>query len=76
MRGTTTTSKTNPLKSLGLQKKFLIGLGCIFTVFCIIATAFLYLHEKKMLEQQVYHKTELIMAAVESTRGYVREILR
>jgi len=69
-------SKTSPGNSLGLQNKFLLGLGCIFVVFCLVATAFLYLHEKKRLEQEVYHKTELIMAAVESTRSYVREVLR
>ncbi len=62
--------------SIGLQSKFLLGLGCIFICFCIIATTLLYLREKKSLEQAVYHKTELIMAAVESTRDYVREVLR
>jgi len=62
--------------SIGLQSKFLLGLACIFVCFCIIATTLLYLHEKKMLEEEVYHKTELIMAAVESTRGYIREVLR
>ena len=64
------------VKSIGLQSKFLLGLACIFVCFCIVATSFLYLHEKKRLEEEVYHKTELIMAAVESTRGYVRELLR
>ena len=64
------------MKSIGLQSKFLLGLACIFVCFCIVATTFLYLHEKKMLEEEIYHKTELIMAAVESTRGYVREVLR
>ncbi len=62
--------------SIGLQSKFLLGLACIFVCFCIVATTFLYLHEKKMLEEEVYRRTELIMAAVESTRGYVKEILR
>ncbi len=62
--------------SIGLQSKFLMGLACIFVCFCIAATTLLYLHEKKMLEEEIYHKTELIMAAVESTRGYVREVLR
>jgi len=63
-------------KSIGLQLKFLLGLACIFVCFCIVATTLLYLHEKKVLEEEVYHKTELIMAAVESTRGYIREVLR
>ncbi len=76
MNEATVSAERNTRFPLGLQNKFLLGLGCIFVVFCLIATAFLYLHEKKMLEQQVYHTTELIMAAVESTRGYVREVLR
>ncbi len=62
--------------TIGLQSKFLLGLACIFLCFCIVATTLLYLHEKKMLEEDVFQKTELIMAAVESTRGYVREVLR
>jgi len=61
---------------IGLQLKFLLGLACIFVCFCIVATSFLYLREKKMLEEEVYSKTELIMTAVESTRGYVKEVLR
>jgi len=63
-------------KSLGLQSKFLLGLACIFLCFCLAATTLLYQHEKKLLEEQIYHKTEIVMAAVESTRGYVREVLR
>ena len=62
--------------SIGLQSRFMLGLACIFICFCIVVTTFLYLHEKKLLEEDVYQKTELIMAAVESTRGYVREVLR
>jgi len=62
--------------SIGLESKFMLGLACIFFCFCIVATTFLYLHEKKLLEAEVYQKTELIMGAVESTRSYVREVLR
>jgi len=62
--------------TIGLQLKFLLGLACIFVCFCIVATTLLYLHEKKLLEEEVYSKTELIMTAVESTRSYVREVLR
>ncbi|WP_456385081.1 c-type heme family protein [Desulfolithobacter sp.] len=62
--------------SIGLQSRFMLGLACIFICFCIVVTSLLYLHEKKQLEEDIYQKTELIMAAVESTRGYVREVLR
>ncbi len=65
-----------PGPAFGLQSRFMLSLACIFIGFCLVVTALLYLHEKKMLEKEGYQKTELIMAAVESTRGYVREVLR
>ncbi|HEB50646.1 MAG TPA: DUF3365 domain-containing protein [Desulfobulbus sp.] len=65
-----------PRPAFGLQSRFMLGLACIFIGFCLVVTALLYLHEKKMLEKEGYQKTELIMAAVESTRAYVREVLR
>ena len=76
MENSSETLSESARKSIGLQSKFLLGLACIFVCFCIVATTLLYLHEKKMLENDVYHKTNLIMAAVESTRGYIREVLR
>ena len=64
------------ISSIGLQSKFLLGLACIFICFCVVVTSLLYLYEKKRLENEVYYQTELIMAAVESTRAYVRDVLR
>jgi len=64
------------ISSIGLQSKFLLGLACIFICFCVVVTSLLYFYEKKRLENEVYYQTELIMAAVESTRAYVRDVLR
>ncbi len=61
---------------IGLQAKFLVGLAAIFLCFCVLATFLVYMHEKKALATEVFQKTELIMAAVESNRSYVRDILR
>ncbi len=70
------TSPQWDISSIGLQSKFLLGLACIFICFCVVVTSLLYLYEKKRLENEVYYQTELIMAAVESTRAYVRDVLR
>ncbi|HEB68738.1 MAG TPA: DUF3365 domain-containing protein [Desulfobulbus sp.] len=64
------------ISSIGLQSRFLLGLACIFICFCVVVTTLLYLYEKKRLENEIYYQTELIMAAVESTRAYVRDVLR
>lgn len=62
--------------AFGLQSRFLLGLACIFTLFCIFIAALIYFHEKRILEEETFRKTELVAAAVESTREYVREVLR
>jgi two-component system, NtrC family, sensor kinase len=62
--------------AFGLQSRFLLGLACIFTLFCIFIATLIYFHEKRILEEETFRKTELVAAAVESTREYVREVLR
>lgn len=62
--------------AFGLQSRFLAGLACIFTLFAIFTAMLIYFHEKKILEEETFRKTELVTAAVESTREYVREVLR
>ncbi len=62
--------------TFGLQVKFLLGLACIFLFFCSFASVLIYYHQKKALEEETFRKTELVAAAVESTRGYVRDVLR
>ncbi len=76
MKKQDTASPQWDISSIGLQSKFLLGLACIFICFCVVVTSLLYLYEKKRLENEGYYQTELIMAAVESTRAYVRDVLR
>lgn len=63
-------------RRIGVQTRFLLGLAMIFFGFCLVVTTLFYLYEKKTLEENAYHKTEAIMATVESTRNYIRDILR
>jgi PAS domain S-box-containing protein len=62
--------------SLGLQSKFLLGLAIIFLCFSIITSLLIFYYEKKALEEDAFRQTELVMAAVESIREYVGDILR
>lgn len=62
--------------SLGLQTKFLIGTSLILMSCCLVGAFAIYFYERRQLEEQVYAKSELVMAAVEASRDYVREELR
>lgn len=63
-------------RQFGLQLQFQIALGLIFTVFCALTAGLIYSHEKRLLEQTALSKSHMVMAAVESTRAYIRETLR
>lgn len=63
-------------RSLGLRKKFLLGVGIIFLGFCLILAFLIYYHEKRLLEQVAYEKAEMVLAAAEANRHYIQEILR
>jgi signal transduction histidine kinase len=63
-------------RSLSLQSKFLLGTAAILLA-CSLGGAFwIYHHEKRQLEEEAFTKSELVMAAVEASRAYVREELR
>lgn len=62
--------------SLGLQTKFLIGTSLILLICCLAGAFFIYFHERRQLKDEAYAKSELVMAAVEASRAYVREELR
>lgn len=66
----------NTRPTYGLQVKFLLGLACIFLLFCSFSSVLIYYHQKQSLEDETFRQTELVAAAVESTRGYVRDVLR
>ncbi|WP_051617031.1 c-type heme family protein [Desulfonatronovibrio hydrogenovorans] len=65
-----------PGLSLSLRSKFLIGTAIILIVVCFISAFIIYYREKSLLEESAYAKTELVMAAVEASRMYVRDELR
>ncbi|SMC20584.1 PAS domain S-box-containing protein [Desulfacinum hydrothermale DSM 13146] len=62
--------------SLSIQQKFLIGTALILLVFCVLLAALLYVQEKNLLAETAYNKSEMVMAAVEANRNYVRHVLR
>ena len=64
------------MRPFTLQRKFLMGVGFIFLFFCFIFAFLIYRHEKILLEEAARAKSRMVMAAVEATRGYVREVLR
>lgn len=62
--------------SFSLQQKFLLGMAAILLFFCGICAFLLYTQEKRLLQDAAYEKSQIVMAAVEATRSYVREVLR
>jgi len=74
--GITTRARLRQIKPPGAQGKFLIGLACILFCFCLFWSAIIYSHQKKQLQEEALHKTELLMAAVSANRAYVQDVLR
>ncbi len=62
--------------SLSLRSRFRIGTAVILLISCVISALLIYYREKALLEERAYAKTELVMAAVEASREYVRDELR
>ncbi len=62
--------------SFSIQFKFLLGTGFILLLNCLFTALVIYQYEKGQLEEQAYAHSELVMAAVEASRAYVREELR
>lgn len=63
-------------RSLGLRSRFRIGTAVILLFSCILSALLIYYRERALLEERAYANTELVMAAVEASREYVREELR
>ncbi len=63
-------------KSLSVRSRFLIGAAVALLLICFIGAYWFYQRERKQLEEYAYDKTQLVMAAVEASREYVREDLR
>lgn len=59
-----------------LKLRFQVGLGIILFCFCLFTTTIIYHFQKNLLEEESLRQTELIMTTLESTRDYIREVLR
>jgi PAS domain S-box-containing protein len=59
-----------------LKRQFQVGLGIILFCFCLFTTTIIYHFQKNLLEEKIFKQTELVMAYLESTRSYIREVLR
>lgn len=59
-----------------LKLRFQVGLGIILFCFCLFTATVIYHFQKNLLEEEALRQTELVMAALESTREYIREVLR
>jgi len=64
------------LRPLGLQRKFLAGLAVMLIGFCVVGAYLLYIQQRKLLEETAYAKSQIVLASVEASRDYVKEILR
>ena len=62
--------------SLSLRTRFHIGIGAFLMIVCFVSAFLIYRYEKNSLEKIAFAKTELVMAALEASRDYVREELR
>ncbi len=59
-----------------MKRGFQLGLAGILLFFCVIAALLTYHFERSFYEREARDKARLVMAAVESSRAYVREVLR
>ncbi len=59
-----------------LRLRFQVGLGIILFCFCLFTTTFIYHFQKNLLAEETFRQTELVMTSLESTRSYIREVLR
>ena len=63
-------------RHLGMQTKFLLVLAAILLCFSAFLASLIYSYGKNNLEEAAYRQTELVMAGIDSTREYVRTVLR
>lgn len=59
-----------------LKLQFQVGLGIILFCFCLFTATIIYHFQKNLLEEEALRQTELVTTALESTREYIREVLR
>jgi PAS domain S-box-containing protein len=68
--------RLSPIKTPGVQSKFLLGIAGILFFFCLFWSATIYFYQKNSLQEEAFRRTELIMAAVNANRSYIQDTLR
>jgi PAS domain S-box-containing protein len=64
------------LRALSLRTRFFLGIGIILLCFCSICAYIIYRQGKLLIEEAAHAKSQIVMAAVEATQNYVRQVLR
>ena len=59
-----------------LKLQFQVGLGIILFCFCRFTATIIYNFQKNLLKEETLRQAELVMTSLESTRSYIREVLR
>ncbi len=59
-----------------LKLQFQVGLGIILFCFCLFTATIIYHFQKNLLQEETLRQAELVMTSLESTRSYIREVLR
>ncbi len=59
-----------------LRLQFQVGLAIILFCFCLFTATIIYHFQKNLLEEETLRQAELVMTSLESTRSYIRDILR
>lgn len=70
------TAREKKESSVSLRKRFFLGTGIILLFFCAISALLLYQQGRSLLEEAAGAKSQIVMAAVEASQSYVREVLR
>lgn len=70
------TARKRKESSVSLRKRFFLGTGVILLFFCAISSLLLYEQGRSLLEEAAGAKSQIVMAAVEASQSYVREVLR
>jgi PAS domain S-box-containing protein len=61
---------------IGFRSKFFLGIAAILLFFNSICALLIYRQGTALLEESAYAKSQIAVALVEATQGYVREVLR
>ncbi len=70
------TARKRKESSVSLRKRFFLGTGVILLFFCAIFALLLYQQGRSLLAEAAGAKSQIVMATVEASQSYVREVLR